>query len=164
MEYRALTLQAKTNSFSEILSKVGASEAVVGTGNALPNRIYWTYGLWDTGASHSSISKETAEVLGLEPMGEIAVVSARGEALENYYIVSITIPDLLFLPKLRVTEFVSNEAFGIIIGMDVISKGDFAITNVNGVSTFSFCVPGMETIDYQERILALESRAEGPNP
>lgn len=38
--------------------------------------------------------------------------------------------------------------------MDIISQGDFAITNVNGVSTFSFCVPGMETIDYTTRIRA----------
>lgn len=35
-----------------------------------------------------------------------------------------------------------------LIGMDVISKGDFAVTNVGGITTFSFRIPSQETIDY----------------
>lgn len=44
-----------------------------------------------------------------------------------------------------------------LIGMDVICQGDFAITNVGGVTTFSFCVPSMETIDYVQRIAEMRA-------
>lgn len=113
---------------------------------------FWTNCLWDTGASHSAITDETVNALALESIGETTAQYAQGEAITNVYKIGLNLPDLLFLPQLKVTECSSNEAFGVIIGMDVISLGDFSITNVNGVSTFSFCVPGMETIDYVKRI------------
>lgn len=36
----------------------------------------------------------------------------------------------------------------VLIGMDIITRGDFAITNVGGKTTFSFRIPSVETIDY----------------
>jgi len=36
--------------------------------------------------------------------------------------------------------------------MDVITKGDFVITNFNGNTVFSFRVPSCECIDYVEQI------------
>lgn len=137
----------------EVTSRVGAAKAIIGEGtDNNVQRTFWTTGLWDTGASHSSITKETAEILGLSSLGETSVISVQGEALAPFYMVSLNLPNLIFLRKVRVTECASNDIFGVIIGMDIISKGDFAITNVNGISTFSFCVPGIETIDYVERI------------
>ena len=142
----------------ESVSEVGASKAIAGqAADKQVTRTLWTKCLWDTGASHSTITKETAEILGLEPLGETTVLSHQGESLTYFYIVSINLPGLLFLPKVRVTECASNDVFGVVIGMDIISLGDFAITNVNGVATFSFCVPGMETIDYLERIEGMQS-------
>lgn len=153
MKYKAITFRTNGGRFMELTSKVGASKAIVGQVKFDEGQTtFWTTGLWDTGASHSSVSKETADILGLSSLGETSVISTHGEALANFYMVSLNLPDLLFLPKVRVNECATNDIFGVIIGMDIISKGDFALTNVNGVSTFSFCVPGMETIDYTERI------------
>lgn len=36
----------------------------------------------------------------------------------------------------------------LLIGMDIISLGDFAITNVNGKTTFSFRLPSTSIIDF----------------
>lgn len=153
MKYKAITLRTSGGRFMEITSKVGASKAIVGKGTFDESQTtFWTTGLWDTGASHSSASKETADILGLSSLGETSIDSIHGEALASFYMVSLNLPNLLFLSKVRVTECANNDVFGVIIGMDSISQGDFAITNVNGVSTFSFCVPGIETIDYVERI------------
>lgn len=101
--------------------------------------------------------KKTVDELGLQPEGEARVVYGNGEAIAKFYIVSLVLPNLLHLPAVRVTEAATSEGFGVILGMDIISMGDFAITNVGGVSTFSFCVPGLETIDYLERIAGLEN-------
>ena len=156
MKFKAITIRSEEGRFSEIVTEVGVAEAIepdaIGTQSL---RTFWCTCLWDTGASHSAITKESARLLGIEPFGEITVLSAQGEAVENCYLVSLNLPNLLFLPTVRVTECASNDIFGVIIGMDIISQGDFAITNVNGTATFSFCVPGIESIDYLARIDAL---------
>lgn len=36
----------------------------------------------------------------------------------------------------------------LLIGMDIISLGDFAITNVNGKTIFSFRLPSVSIIDF----------------
>jgi len=36
----------------------------------------------------------------------------------------------------------------VLIGMDVITQGDFAITNKDGMTTFSFRTPSLITIDF----------------
>ena len=38
----------------------------------------------------------------------------------------------------------------ILIGMSIISQGDFAITNQGGKTTFSFRMPSSGTIDYKQ--------------
>ena len=39
-----------------------------------------------------------------------------------------------------------DEDYEVVIGMDVISQGDFAFTNHDGHSTFSFRLPSQEEI------------------
>jgi hypothetical protein len=40
--------------------------------------------------------------------------------------------------------------FGAIIGMDIIRRGDFAITNANGKTKMSFRMPSLKAIDFVE--------------
>ena len=39
--------------------------------------------------------------------------------------------------------------FDILIGMDIINRGDFAVTNRNGKTMFSYRYPSMAAIDFQ---------------
>lgn len=39
---------------------------------------------------------------------------------------------------------------GVLIGMDLITLGDFAVTNKNGQTCFSFRYPSSEWIDFSE--------------
>ena len=45
-----------------------------------------------------------------------------------------------------------------LIGMDIITMGDFAITNFNGKTTFSFVTPAKRTIDYVEELNQINQR------
>ena len=45
-----------------------------------------------------------------------------------------------------------NAGHEVIIGMDIISKGDLAITNFDGKTTITFREPSMETIDFVAEI------------
>ena len=48
----------------------------------------------------------------------------------------------------------------VLIGMDVITSGDFAVSNHNGKTVFSFRVPSVETTDYVKKAQFI--RAKGP--
>ena len=60
------------------------------------------------------------------------------------------------VPHVRVTEVqlipddnVSDDKQPqLLIGMDIIGLGDFAVTNANGKTTFSFRVPSVREIDF----------------
>lgn len=47
-----------------------------------------------------------------------------------------------------VTGGLLNTDTDFLIGMDIITLGDFAVTNVNGKTVFSFRYPSCEKIDY----------------
>ena len=40
------------------------------------------------------------------------------------------------------------DGFDVLIGMDIITKGDFAITNPDGTTKFSFRIPSQADIDF----------------
>jgi len=62
------------------------------------------------------------------------------------------------IPKMRVCE---GNIFGkadILIGMDIISQGDFAITNHNNKTMFSFRMPSMLDLDFVQMDRATQGK------
>ncbi|MEX1000711.1 MAG: aspartyl protease family protein [Crocinitomicaceae bacterium] len=109
---------------------------------------HWTSGLWDTGASHCLITKSLAENFDLNPIDKVMVEHAKGRTYENVYLAFLQITDRYYLEvELTECQSISNN-FEIIIGMDVISKGDFAVTSKKGEMCFSFRLPSLTTIDF----------------
>ena len=103
--------------------------------------------LWDTGASGMVISKNVVSRLNLKPTGVARVFHANGESLVNTYLVNIFLPNQVGIQFIKVTEGILN-SYDLLIGMDIISSGDFSITNVGGKTTFSFRMPSVREIDY----------------
>ncbi|MCI6278226.1 MAG: retroviral-like aspartic protease family protein [Bacteroidales bacterium] len=104
--------------------------------------------IWDTGATGSVISRRIAERLSLSPVGKQLINHANGTATVNVYIVNILLPNQIRFKAVEVTEGVFEDSFDVLIGMDIISRGDFSFTNCRGLSVFSFRIPSMEVIDY----------------
>ena len=157
MNFKAITLKSEKGPFWDIITEAGVSRPVEDIYHQPSGLItFWTTCLWDTGATHSAITKATASALGLVASGEAKIVYGSGAAITKFYTIALTLPNLLFVPEIWVTESDTDDGFGIILGMDVICMGDFAITNVGGVTTFSFCVPSLETIDFVQRIAGFE--------
>lgn len=105
--------------------------------------------LWDTGATCTCISNTVAKQLGLVKVGERDLTVADNK----------TYTADVFCAKLRMGHIEIENMFvcglpmdgkreNAIIGMDVISMGDLAITNFNGQSFLTFRVPSIERIDY----------------
>lgn len=105
--------------------------------------------LWDTGATGSQITEEVAKSLNLICTGTTYVQHARGVDLANTYLVNLVLPFKVIIAGVPVCECKNVVGhFGAIIGMDIILRGDFAITNVRGQTCMSFRMPSCETIDY----------------
>ena len=104
--------------------------------------------LWDTGASVSLISSRVAKVLGLNSIGKSGVSGYNeGVDVKDTYLVHIGLPTGDIVTNIMAMEFDSDE-YDVVIGMDVICKGDLAVTNYNNQTTFSFRIPSNEEIDF----------------
>jgi hypothetical protein len=105
--------------------------------------------LWDTGATNSVIKKAVVTKLSLLPIGITNLTDANRTVQRFTYIINMILPNRVLFSGVRVVEcddIVSN--FDVIIGMDIINRGDFSITNVDGKTCMSYRIPSIETIDY----------------
>lgn len=119
--------------------------------------------IWDTGASASVISKNVVDKLGLEPTGIAQVFHANGISIVNTYSASIFLPNGIVFTTLKVTEAILPTGTDVLIGMDIISRGDFAITSSNNKTKFSFQIPSTHNTDYEKEIQKINKRLQSSN-
>lgn len=108
--------------------------------------------LWDTGATGTVISKRVAQELGIKPVGMRQVFTASSGntgILTNEYLINVHLPNNVGIAFVRATEGTLN-GFDVLVGMDIISKGDLAITHKDGKTAFSFQMPSTHDIDFVE--------------
>lgn len=109
---------------------------------------YQFWAIWDTGATGTVISKTVVEKCGLLPVDMVYVNTAGGLCKSNVYIINIILPNNVCFRGIRVTEGAMGDEFDALIGMDIINTGDFAISNKDGKTVFTFRVPSIERTDY----------------
>lgn len=108
--------------------------------------------LWDTGATKTCIAKHVAIELDLHPVGEDTVFTPSGCAKFNQYIITVLLPSNVVFNDIEVSESeIAAEGIGLLIGMDIISTGDFAVSNFKRKTTFTFRIPSIEEIDFIEK-------------
>jgi len=148
------TFHALTNSYpgrvNRIITKIAVCDAFdpQNPPDELPP-LAETDALWDTGATSSVITPAVVRALELVPSGRTITNHGGGASEHNTFIVNLTLPNGVGFTGVRVTELekvVDN--FGMIIGMDVISFGDFSITNYENKTCFSFRVPSQGSVDF----------------
>lgn len=143
----AFTLGSTQGILRELKTEVGACVAFNPASGGNHPKIEKFTGLWDTGASGSAISKNIVDKLGLKPISQAKCYHANGMSVVNVYAVNIFLPNQVGFQFVQVTEG-KLEGFDMLIGMDIITMGDFSITNVGGKTMFSFRVPSLKSIDY----------------
>lgn len=110
-------------------------------------------GIWDTGATGSVITKKVAASLGLIETGMAQVNTANGIANQKTYTVDIKLPNNVIIQGVIVTEADAlSGGCDSLVGMDIITLGDFSITNHKGQSCFSFRIPSGHEIDYVKNV------------
>ena len=106
--------------------------------------------IWDTGATHSSINPHLASSLGLVSIDTIRVDTAGGETKDcDVYLIDLRLPNGILIADVAVAGLdIGKDDF--LIGMDVISRGDFAVSNFAGKTCYTFRVPSAGRINFME--------------
>ena len=102
--------------------------------------------IWDTGATISVMNLQVVDFLGLNPVSQENVYGIHGAGMANLYMVDIHLPN----SSVHKSWVVFGLNFGkqaLLIGMDIIGEGDFAIC---GGRFFSYCTPSRDrSVDFR---------------
>lgn len=132
--------------------------ALPGKANDEESRIFDLEGVWDTGASITTISERAVSALGLEP-NDTTGVNTVGEIIErNLFKIDLLLPSGIAIPNLQVMDGKLLKC-DVLVGMDVIGLGDLAIPNLNGETALSFKIPSDEEIDFTHTERAKSKKA-----
>ena len=116
-------------------------------------------GIWDTGASGSVITQKVVDACGMKPTGMKLVNTANGQDLQETYLVAMKLPNEVGFLDLTVTKAKLGDDLQVLIGMDIIGQGDFAVTNRNGQTVCSFRYPSATCIDFVEEARSTQAAA-----
>lgn len=146
-EKRAFTVEYE-GVVAVLKTKCGISEAFDRKTKNKPDNIIEVDVIWDTGAEGSAISKRVVQSLGLMRTGEAIVYHAGGGGDPvNTYSVYVYLPNNVIAYVPEATEGDLNGT-DILIGMDIISQGDFAVTAPQGKTKFTFQFPSTHNLDF----------------
>ena len=105
-------------------------------------------GLWDTGAMKTVITDNVIDALALPELGIAKSSGVSGIYQTTIHMIDLMLPNGVVFPRLSVTKGILGTHFDVLIGMDVISRGDFAISNYQGKTAFTFRIPSLMKTDY----------------
>ena len=104
--------------------------------------------LWDTGATISAVTGRVATDLGLSIEARIPIQHAGDVSVDvPQHYVNLQLPGGVLIIGRPVAQL-PLASYDVIIGMDIISLGDFAISNFEGKTTFTFRIPSAEEFDF----------------
>lgn len=84
-----------------------------------------------------------------KPTGMINVQTPSGMGTMNKYMVNLTLNNEVTILNLPVMDSeIGNQGIDVLIGMDIISMGDFAVSNFDGKTQFTFRIPSQEHVEY----------------
>ena len=146
----------------ELVSACSISAAWDPKGGLPQTPLHEFQALWDTGATGSVITQTVVEACSLTQTGLIKVGGVHGEQNVPTYQVNIVLPNNVGFPNVQVTmgQFTGAD---ILIGMDIITRGDFTVTNSGGETKFSFRHPPQEHIDFVKQVQSMQASPNKQN-
>ncbi len=129
------------------------------------NRMKEVSALWDTGATVTCVSMELAKELSLVPTGMREIRTPSGAKTVNTYLVDLELPNKVTVTNVMVCDSdIGTQGLGVLIGMNIILQGDFAVSNFKGKTTFTFRIPSQKETNYvnEARLQDLVGEKHGP--
>lgn len=126
-----------------------------------------SHGIWDTGATNSVITEESAKALGLTPITFVNVNGVHGSKIVPVYALKLVLNNENVIFHLQVTEgskLLDGGEAAMLIGMDVINRGDFSISNFQGNTVMSYRTPSILRTDFVEEIKSTQPTIKKKTP
>lgn len=109
------------------------------------------HAIWDTGTTMSIISTDVVQRLNLiDVIDTVGVVTVEGRAEEDAdsYFVDVWLPGSIYFPGLQVVHRDKFTRSDMLIGMDIIGRGDSCLTNYKNQAALTFRYPSCEVVDF----------------
>ena len=132
-------MSAFSTSYAGIVRALVSEIGIVTGVSASTTEVVKCKALWDTGAVYSVISRQFAKKLGLMSFDSGRAYTAQGSYDTSVYLLDILLPNKMIVQDLRVSDGEFQD-FDFLLGMDVISLGDFTVTNKDA-TRFAFRIP-----------------------
>lgn len=111
-----------------------------------------TDALWDTGASMSAITPEILRRLNVTPIDKKEIAGVHKTQAVDVALITIELPNGVIKKNIKVAVCDITFKVGLILGMDIISLGDLALSNGNNQTLISFASPPFqEKIDFNKK-------------
>ena len=149
-DFRGLTLTSTGGRLSVLISDCKACAAFnpAKTPSSKQPKYKPFKAIWDTGATHSVITQAVVDACVLKATGMKQVHGVLSSAIAETFLVNLLLPNDVQVISVNVTLGKLVGEGDILLGMDIITHGDFSITNVGGKTVFSFRVPSVKTVDF----------------
>jgi hypothetical protein len=113
--------------------------------------------VWDTGSTNSCISENIAFDFCLEKSRQVICNAVHSQSMVNTYLASLILPNGLIINEIELCSSKNLSTGDLLIGMDVISKGEFLVSTCNDITTYSFQSPaetllGLDQISFRQAI------------
>jgi len=153
-QWSAFTTKSLGGLLNVLKNQCGISLAFDPTAGGTQPPVVQFDAIWDTGATNSCVTQAVIDGCGLVATGMAEVHGVGGTTIEETFLVNIYLPTGVGFGGVRVTRgrFIGAD---ILIGMDIMSQGDFAVTNHGGTTKFTFRIPSQKHIDFYEQHQAL---------
>ena len=100
--------------------------------------------LWDTGAMGSAVTPAVAQNLNLVPINRVKVNGINNASIADVVKISIGLPNMVMIHNVNAAVCNLVNGVDLLIGMDIITAGDFSLSNGGGKTLFSFAIPPFE--------------------
>ena len=113
--------------------------------NPLNNQRKKYKAIWDTGATHTAITPKVLKELSLTIVDTTTIVGVNSKTEDiQVAFFNLLLPLNIEIKNVRGAVCIIGGDTDILIGMDIIKFGDFAISNGGGQTLFSFAIPPFE--------------------
>ena len=136
--------RALKHEYIPITRKLIGEVAVIGISSPIPGQKVTARALWDTGAERTVITPEISRALGLIHIDTAKIYGVNNASPATIVRATIILPNNIRIPDMRVLVCNLIPNTDILIGMDIIGQGDFAISNAGGKTLFTFAIPPFE--------------------
>jgi len=106
-------------------------------------------GVWDTGSHGCVISSELIKSLKPPLIGYKLISGIVSDKWSAEYLLNIHFSNEFVIQGISACEGPNLHKDEFLIGMDIINMGDFAITNVNQKTAYSYRTPSVRRINFQ---------------